>query len=353
MSKKVVEKKSSGKKPVQPRELPKGVTEQPRNPEEMHLGLIKDKPTLVRAYLEVSDDKGEQLQSIDLENEVISVWEKYSTLKAKDIKDPNKLLLELKSLAAVYTRQINFRESALGGTICKYRIRQGRLFLIMKKAVKAASRMIKDHPNWSEWFEQNFSSKEFRSAQDAMKLAKAKEIIKYAVLGKFRLLQILRQIDDYEDQDDPVGKYLKANGVDFEPTEETDFEELKFKADVAINHLKLIAAGIKKIPKGKVEALVRNGKEVESKHIKDMTYLQKAGGSIVRYFDQLIAGDDKPEPVLTEERKAEIFKKTAERFLKVVDNAISDAQYLGQVDQGFLDGLKQKVARLESLVTPN
>jgi hypothetical protein len=68
-----------------------------------------------------------------------------------------------------------------------------------------------------------------------------------------------------------------------DPEEETDFEEVKFKADVAINHRKLIVAGIKKIPKGKVVALIRNGKEVESKHIRDMLYLKKAGGNGIKY----------------------------------------------------------------------
>ena len=86
----------------------------------------------------------------------------------------------------------------------------------MKKVVKDANLKATDGSKlgWSEWFEMNFSSKEFRSAQDAMKMAKAKDIIKYAVLGKFRLLQILRQIEKIEGEENPVGTYLEANGVD-------------------------------------------------------------------------------------------------------------------------------------------
>jgi hypothetical protein len=290
-----------------------------------------------------------------LEKAVVSALEKYSTLKAEDIREPDKLLAELKSLATVYTRQINFRESALGGTICKYRIRQGHLCLIMKKAVKAANLMFTDGPKlgWNEWFSQNFSSKEFRSAQDAMRLAKANDIIRYAVLGKFRLLQILRQIDDYEKHEDPVGAYLTANGIDFTPEEETNFEEVKFKADVAINYQKLAAEGITEIPKAKVEALIRNGQEVESKHLKDLKFLREKGGDLIKYFDQVIAGDNNPEPVLNDERKAEIFKKAADRFLKVIENAFADSHYLGKIDERFLRDLKDRVARLESLLIPN
>jgi len=51
MTKKIVKTKSSGKKLAGSKGLPKDVTEEPRSPEEMHLGLIKDKPTLVKAYL--------------------------------------------------------------------------------------------------------------------------------------------------------------------------------------------------------------------------------------------------------------------------------------------------------------
>jgi hypothetical protein len=190
-----------------------------------------------------------------------------------------------------------------------------------------------------------------------MKLAKAKNIIRYAVLGKFRLLQILRQIENYEEQDDPVGAYLEANGVDFNPEEETNFEDVKFKTEVAINYHKLLSAGLNMIKKNKVEALVRNGKEIEGKHIKDMVFLKNAKtdakADVIKYFDELIASDEKPEPVLTGERKALIFKKTANKFLMVIDNAIADAEYLGEIDQEFYDQLKEKVVQLERFVIPN
>ena len=224
------------------------------------------------------------------------------------------------------------------------------LFLIIKIVVKAANL------KWGDWFEQNFKGSEFRSAQDAMKLAKAKDIIKYAVFGKFRLLQILRQIDNYEEQKDPVGAYLKANSVDFKPEEGTDFEDVKLKADVAINYQKLIAAGLTGITKRKVKVLVLNEKEVESKHVKDMLFLKNRSGgveNVANYFEELIAGDNNPPPVLTNERKAVIFKKTADKFLTVLENAITDAHYLGQIDQEYYNQIKQKVIDLERFVVAN
>ena len=347
MTRRAVKKKSLSKKSKTATKLPKGVTLEPRSEEEMHLKLIKSKPSLIKSYLEVSDDLGGLLGAKRLEKKIIDTCEKYKNIKKKDLNDPEKLLTELKGLVTVYTRQINFRESTLDGTICKYRIRQGMIFLIMKKVVKVAKL------SWTEWFEQNFSGSQFRSAQEAMRLARANGIIKYAVFGKFRLLEILRQIEDYESKEDPVGSYLEENGVDFDPDNGTDFEDVKRKTDVAINYQRLIAAGFAEIPKEKVETLVINGKEIEGRHISDMKLLKSAGGNVVSYIDALIAGESNPPPVLTNERKADIFKKNADRFLKVLENAIEDAHYLGQIDQEYYAQFKQKVIDLERFVVGN
>jgi hypothetical protein len=328
--------------------LPKSVTEEPRGPEEMHLGLIKHQPSVVKSYLEVSDDKGEVLMEKALEKAVFDHCAKYLPMKAKSLKEPEKLLAETQSLANVYMEQISFRENTIGGVICKYRIRQGLLFLVMKKAVKAAGKM-----GWEEWFTGNYSGSKLRSAQDSMKLAKAKNIIKYAFLGKFCLLQILRQIDNYQKMDDPIGGYLKDNGVDFKPEEETHFEEVKFKVAVAINFNKVKAAKLEGITKRKVEALVKNGLEIESKHLRDMELIKQAGGNVVAYFDKLIASDTDPIPVLDRERKVAIFKKTTDKFLTVLENAIADAEYRGGIEPEVFARLKQKVAELEPLVLPN
>jgi hypothetical protein len=339
------EAKKAAPQPKQKSSLPENVTEEPRNSEEMHLGLIKHQPSVLKSYLEVSDDKGEVLQEKTLETEVKKHCDKYFPMKAKSLKEPEKLLAETKSLAKVYMEQVNFRENTLDGVICKYRIRQGMLFLIMKKAVKAAGKM-----GWEEWFTGNYSGSKLRSAQDSMKLAKAKDIIQYAFLGKFRLLQILRQIENYKQADDPIGAYLKKNGIDFNPEEETHFEDVKFKVAVAVNFNKVKAAGHEGITKRKVEALVQKGLEVESKHLRDMELIKQAGGNVVAYFDKLIASDSDPNPVLDRERKVAIFKKTTDRFLTILENAIADAEYRGGIKPELFTRIKQMVAALEKTV---
>ena len=58
-------------------------------------------------------------------------------------------------------------------------------------------------------------------------------------------------------------------------------------------------------------------------------------------------------PELNRERKVAIFKKTAGKFLVVLDNAIADADYRGGIDQELYARIKEKVAALEPYVLPN
>ena len=324
--------------------LPENVTEAPRNPEEMHLKHIRKWPEAVKVYLKVSDDEGEVLGSKVLERRVRNFCDQYSGLK-NDIKDPQKVIEEAVDLATRYTLQINMVESGLAGTITKYRIRQGMLFNIMKELVKKTK-----GPKWIEWFHQNFDPREFRSVQDYMRLAGVPNIIRYAVFGKERLLQTLRQLsEDDKKRDDPIGAFIERNGIHFNPTEETDAQELKIETDIALSYQRLLGAGIDNIPKEMVDAFVRGGNEIESTHLRELEFAKNAGVDTIERFKEIMATDGKPEPLMTPDRKAEGFKKTTDRFLKAMESAISDAEYLQQVNAEVIAALKEKLDQLEKL----
>jgi len=327
--------------------LPKGVTPEPQHEEHMHLKLIADSPGLVDVYLPVSDDEGHLLGDMGTETRVKSFCDRYSD--PSTVSEPDKVVKEAKTLATEYTLKINKVENRLGGTITKYRIRQGMLFNIMKELVR------KSKPNWMVWFKANFDPREFRSVEDYMRLARIKNIIRYAVFGKERLLHLRRQLSDEQLKlDDPIGAFLKVNKIKFNPEQETDNRELRIEADVAINHQKLLREGITEISKKLVEALVRNGRELEKAHIEELKRAQQVPDEdVVKYMKGIIDSDGKPAPIMTPDRKAEGFKRTAERFLKAVDNAFEDREYIQQLDRGMYDRLKQKVLDLERLIPAN
>jgi hypothetical protein len=347
MSKRVKSKttKANAPKTTKPKALPaKSVTVEPQHEEHMHLDLIAHSPAIVDVYLPVSDDEGHLLGDMKMETRVKSFCDRYRD--PSTVSEPDKVIEEAKILATEYTLTINKVENRLSGTITKYRIRQGTLFNIMKELVR------KSKPNWMEWFKANFDPREFRSVQDYMKLARIKNIIRYAVFGKERLMHMTRQLSDEQLKlDDPIGAFLKVNKIKYNPKEETDNRELRIEADVAINHQKLLKEGITEISKKLVAALVRNGRELEKTHIEELKRAKEhPDHDVVKYMKGIIDSDGKPVPIMTPDRKAEGFKKTAERFLKAVDNAFEDREYIQQLDREMYNRLKQKVLDLESLI---
>ena len=347
MSKKTLNKpgKEAGKAKAK-KGLPTNVTEAPRTPEEMDLKYIKKWPNAVKVYLQVSDDQGEVLGSKVQERKVKDFCDKYANSKAADIKDLAKVIAEAKDLATQYTLQINMVESRLNGTTTKYRIRQGMIFNIMKELVR------KDSPSWIQWFKDNFDGREFRSVRDYMRLARIPGIIQFAWLGKERLLQTDRQLSEADKQtENPVGAFIGRNGVIFNPEEELDVQELRIETDIAINYEKLLNAGITEISKDMIDALVRNGKEIESVHITELKVTKDAKDNLVERFEELVASDGRVPPNMTPDRKAQGFKNTADRFIKAIENAIDDQDYRGQVNAEFIANLNEKLQQLERLVT--
>ncbi|MEJ2246361.1 MAG: hypothetical protein P8Y80_09850 [Acidobacteriota bacterium] len=328
-------------------ELPENVTIEPQEEEHMHLKHISDSSSLVRAYLPVSDDQGQLLGDLDLERQVKEFCDRYKDLSA--VNEPDPVIREAKELVTRYTLRVNFVENSLRGTITKYRIREGMLFNIMKELI--TQKDIK----WMAWFKKNFNQREFRSVSDYMKLARMKNIIRYAVFGKERLIQLERQLsDEQKEQEDPIGAFLEENGIDFNPEQETDDRELRIEADIAINMRKLHKVEITEIPRELVEALVRNGRDLEKSHIEELKRAQQVPDKdVVEYMKTIIDKNGKPEPIMTPARKAEGFKKTADRFLKAVNTALGDREYVLQFDRGTYDLLKQKVLDLERLIQAN
>ena len=347
MKKDASEVKANAPKGSKQESLPEGVTPEPQHDEHLHLKLITDSPNLVDIYLPVSDDEGHLLGNMELEKQVRAFCDRYRN--PSSVSDPAEVVEKAKELAKVYTLTINKVENSLSGTITKYRIRQGMLFNIMKALVR------KSRLNWMQWFKDNFDQREFRSVQDYMKLARVKNIIRYAVFGKERLMRFLQQLSNEQRAlEDPIGAFLEENGVEFNPEQEADARTLRVEADVAINQQRLLKEGIEEIPRELIEALVRNGRELEKSHIEELKRAQQVPDQdVVEYMKSIIDSDGKPVPIMTPDRKAEGFKRTAEMFLKAVENAFEDRDYIRQLDRETYERLKQKVLELEQLISAN
>jgi hypothetical protein len=235
-------------------------------------------------------------------------------------------------------------DNKFGGTITKYRIRGGYLFNATKELVRAAGY------EWVTWFKKNFGGREFRTVQDYMRLAKIPGIIGYAFLGKERLIQVAIYLKEFGGNTvDPVGAFFEKYIV-FNPEEEIDVDELKIKTDIAINHQRCIKAALDEITIDMIESIVRGGKEVESKHIKELQVRKDAGQNIAADFKKIVASDGKYKPFMTPQRQAEWFKNTANRFISVVEDAIKRPEYRSQLDVALIIKLKGMLLELEEQV---
>jgi hypothetical protein len=199
--------------------LPEGVTTEPRNEEEMDITTIKHSETLLDVYLNVSDDNGQMHGNLELEKEIMQFNLRHSALKVATIVDANKVLQESTELINRYTPVLGKSAHVAAGVMTKYGIRLGMIFNIQKLALRKLK--IK----WSTWFKDKHKSMSLRSAQDWMALARIPGIIKYAFLGKERLLELSRIINDYTVKD-PFKNYIKNHGVKLNP-KKIDYDKTK------------------------------------------------------------------------------------------------------------------------------
>jgi hypothetical protein len=325
--------------------LPENVTEAPQDEEHMDLSQVKGYSKWVQTYLNVSDDEGHLLGDIELEKFVKKTCIKLNAFNIKKIENPEVLLQQIKSLSISYSTGINVTENFSIGTITKYRIRLGMLFNFQKILVKKGLKR-----NWTEWFAENYDKSLLRSIQDYMRIAEVRNAIRYAVFGKERLIQILKQIGK-PTGDDPIGQFLQDNGVEFAPEAEYDYEELKIVTDIAITRQKLNSEGLEEVADDKVEALVRNKIDLSAHHLGQMKLVKETRGDLPGHVDRLIASGGKVEPIQTPETKAKSFKKTLDRFLDQAVTALDDDQYLGEVDIELCRQLLEKVQQLEQKLT--
>jgi hypothetical protein len=326
-------------------ELPEKVTEEPQDREQLDLSKVKPYKKWLRTYLDVSDDAGDFLGDNALEKEVKKLCKELDLLDLGKEKNPESLIEKIRETLIRYASSVNRSENRAIGIVTKYRIRQGVLLLHQKTLV--TKRL---HKNWTEWFKENYDASLLRSSQDYMRIAAISNSIRYAVFGKERLIAIIRQIP-YKGVDDPIGKFLSENGINFSPEDEPDREEIQLKADIAVNRQILLNEGLAEIPSDKVESFVRLGNDLTKKHIQALKLVKQKGKNLNDYMDALIASGGKTGPITTPESKAESFKNTIVTFLNKATDAVNDGEYLTQINLDLCRELKEKIEQLERLIS--
>ena len=330
-----------------------GVIEEPRNNEEMHLKYIKHSPSLVDVYLAVSDDNGQLMDDQELEGSVTTFIETYKSIKVGDVPDAETVVKELQALYQTYSTRINRADSISEGVITKYRIRQGMLLNIEKKLLR------KKGKQWITHFNNTYGDKGLRSAQDYMALGRTPNIIRYAVYGKERLMEILRAIKELDiDTEDPIASFLDHYSIPFntdDPDSDEKMVQLKWQIDTAVAMTKIQKAEFKKeinldLNPDLVKKMVEHGIKVENGLIKDLFIIKKANGDVNSHLEDLYLNGGKGEEVLGQIKSVAGLPKIAAGLKDTVNYILENVELAESIDSETVKELEKWVLELKGIV---
>jgi hypothetical protein len=329
--------------------LPDDVTMEPQDKEHMHLGLIKDSPSLVEVYLPVSDDAGEQLGDRELEKKVKEYCELYASKKMGAIDNPEDLLHELITLSITYSKKVNQSSAVTLGIDCKHRIRLGMLFNFQKMLVAEA------REDWTDWFSKHYKASYLRSAQDYMALARVPNVIRYAFLGKERLLEIKRALPSANTEEDPVGAFFKDNNISFDPEREICINDFKQEIDALLALMK-----IKKVEHDRgidihagedmIKNLISMGVKVDNGLIHDLVIIKENGGDTNQYLERKFINGGAEDEIIVSAKKVRGFPKIVATLKDTVDYLKEHTELADQIDSSGITTMEEAISELKGLI---
>lgn len=328
------------------------VTNEPQHEEHLNMKVLGNSLPLRDVYLKVSDDEGQFFDNMSLEKTMIDFLGKSKTL-AKNISADaiKKLLPELIDVSKAYNRQINLATSVSNGILVKHQIRLGNMFLYQKRLLKK----IDTEKNWLEWFAETYGSGSIRSAQDFMRMANTPNIIRYAVFGKERLIEILRATPSFAASDDPIGAFLGKYQFTFDPEKENFMEDWRSYIDTAIAMEKIRQIEKKEdvelgLSFEKVKQLIDGNAPVNNKVINDLVIIKEAGGSPDEYIETSILGNGSKNIQIKRSEKQESVNRISKMLKELVEFYTNDTGALSDINETTVNELKSSVDALINLI---
>ena len=205
-----------------------------------------------------------------------------------------------------------------------------------------------------EWFHAIYGSSNLRSAQDYMRLAKTPNIIRYAVFGKERLIEILRAIASFAMSDDPIGAFLSKYGFTFDPEGETSIDDWRSNIDTAIAMEK-----IRKVEKkqeldlelsfDEVKKWVNSNGPLDSKVISDMVIIKEADGNVKDYLETSVLANGSQNIQIERVEKKESVQRISKKLKEIVEYYTKDTAALSEINESAITDLQQSVDALVKL----
>jgi hypothetical protein len=328
------------------------ITDEPKSEEHLHMALLGNSLSLRDVYLKVSDDGGEFFGNVELEEAMKSLLdESREMVRNGSIEEVKEFMNKLVNLSSRYHRQINFATNMTSGILVKHQIRLGLIYLQQKRLLKKIDADV----NWLDWFGETHGAGALRSGQDFMRLASTPNIIRYAVFGRDRLIEILRGISPYGSSDDPIGDFLMKYGFTFDPEADEFMEDWRSSIDAAVAMEK-----IKKIERKddfslgvgfeQIKTVIDNNIAVDTGIINNMVIVKEAGGNVADYLETLVLGKgSKPVPIERAEKR-ETVQVLSKKLQEIVAYYSKDTEAISQISRDHVNSLRESVEALTVLL---
>jgi len=333
--------------------LPDGVTEKPRNKDEMDLKHIKHSPELMGAYFPVSDDNGEFIGDVEGEKEVIAFINEYENKEPYEIEKLAVVISRCQNLNKTYFEKIKRSCGIVVGLETKYGIQRGMLLKIEKRLLQ------KNGKQWIVHYTETYGKTSLRSAQDYMALANTPNIIRYAVFGKERLMEGLRAIKALDiNTEDPIATLLEKYEIQFAPENEQSEETLaalKQGVDYAIAVTKVQKAERNKgvslgINPDQIRKLIISGISVNNGFINDLFTIDSEGGDVQRHIAKLVGEEGELDEMLPNIKKLNRVPGLVDGLKDAVEIVSTHSRLMNRIDQDYINDLENCVAELKKLV---
>jgi hypothetical protein len=211
---------------------------------------------------------------------------------------------------------------------------------------------------WLEHYTREYGEKSLRTAQDYMKLGNTPNILNYVIIGKERLIGILRAIKILGiESDDPIATLFQQCGISFNPEEshiEEKMSELKSGIDntIAISRIKK-AEDEKEIELGvnldHINNLIKLGVSVNGQFINDLFELKSGGRDVNSHLESLCTDSDSGDELLPHIKKVSAFPKIVDRLKSTIESIGQNSDLIKRIELDQINDLERYVAELKNL----
>ncbi len=188
-----------------------------------------------------------------------------------------------------------------------------------------------------------------------MRLASTSNVIRYAVFGKERLIEILRATPAYRSTDDPIGAFLSKYGFIYDPVDENFMEDWRSSIDAAIAMEK-----IRQVEKDQdlqlelsfeqVKTLIDNNVPVDSGVINEMVIVKESDGNLVNYIETTVLGKGSKNIQVERVEKKETVQRISKKLREIVEFYSKETDAISEINVTAINDLKQSIEALMALV---